>query len=117
MSSQQRRARAGRFARGAALLLCATGAPFAGTAEAAPVQFDIPRQRADTALTEFARQAGIPVLFPYDLVSRVAANPLRGRHEPEEALQILLQGTGLEARSDAQGQISVRARPRVRRAP
>ena len=109
MKTQQRRARAGRYARGAALLF---GVLATLPAMAAPVQFDIPRQRADAALTEFARQAGIPVLFPYDLVSQKRANPVRGAHEPEAALAILLRGTGLEARTDASGQISVRRSPR-----
>jgi outer membrane receptor protein involved in Fe transport len=83
----------------------------------APVAFDIPRQRADAALTEFARQAGIPILFPYDLVSARTANALRGRHEPAVALRLLLEGTGLEANAGADGQISVRLAPRAQPAP
>jgi hypothetical protein len=43
------------------LLLVERGAWANTTAEA----FDIPEQRADLALTEFARQAHLVVLFPY----------------------------------------------------
>lgn len=113
MSSQERKPSAGRDARKVLLLACVLLQ--VGAARAAPVLFDIPRQSADTALTEFARQAGIPVLFPFDVVSGRTARVLRGRLEPEAALQILLKGTGLEARSDSQGQIVVREQPRVRR--
>ncbi len=61
------------------------------------VRFDIPRQRADIALTRFAQQAGIPVLFPYDTVSKRTANPLSGEYPISDGLKILLDGTGLVA--------------------
>ncbi len=82
------------------------------------VRFDIPRQRADTALTSFARQSGIPVLFPYDTVSQRTANRLSGEYPIGEGLRILLDGTGLEAVTRAGRQITVRSsRPRPRPLP
>ncbi|MET0292972.1 MAG: TonB-dependent receptor [Steroidobacteraceae bacterium] len=105
---------AGRDALRPAILFALLTAVTVATASAAPAQFDIRRQGAAGALTQFARQAGIPVLFPFDLVSGRTANAVQGRFEPQEALQRLLEGTGLEAKSDAQGQISVRERPRQR---
>jgi iron complex outermembrane recepter protein len=59
------------------------------------IMFDIPEQRADLALTEFAQQAGISVLFPFDVISQVTANRLVGEYGVEEGLEKLLEGTGL----------------------
>jgi outer membrane receptor protein involved in Fe transport len=114
MPLRQRRAARGRLLACLGVLL-----GFAGLSvvRAAPVEFDIPPQRADASLTQFARQSGIPVLFPYDLVSSRQAQSLRGRYEPAEGLRRLLQGTGLEARSEANGQISVRAAANAPRPP
>jgi iron complex outermembrane recepter protein len=67
-------------------------------AEAAPaIEFVIREERADAALTTFAQQAGVSVLFPYDTVSRARANTLVGAYRLEDGLRILLEGTGLEA--------------------
>lgn len=38
------------------------------------VLFDIPSQRADKALTAFAEQVGVTLVFPFDLVSQTTAN-------------------------------------------
>ena len=90
---------------------------FGGTAVAAPVEFDIPRQAADSALSQFARQSGLPVLFPYDLVRSHRANALRGRYEPDDGLRRLLAGTGLIATAEGNGQISVRVATNPPRLP
>ena len=57
--------------------------------------FDIPRLRADKALIQFARQTKITVLFPYEQVKKVKAGPLRGAFTVSEALEVLLQGSGI----------------------
>lgn len=72
------------------LLMC-----FARQALAVEVMFDIPRQRADRALTEFARHADLAVLFPFEEVSRITLNRLAGNYTAKEGLAILLEGTGL----------------------
>lgn len=72
------------------------------------VWFDIPEQRADIALTTFAQQAGLPILFPYDSVSRLTANSLCGEYQVGDGLRILLSGTGLEAVAAEGSQITVR---------
>jgi iron complex outermembrane recepter protein len=59
------------------------------------VAFDLPSQRADRALTAFAKQAGVTLVFPFDLVSRTRANAVVGRLTVAEGLQQLLLGTGL----------------------
>lgn len=67
--------------------------------EAEPVEqrfeFDIPAQAAHTALTEFAEQADLTLVFPDDVVRRKSANALIGRYTLQEGVDILLAGTGL----------------------
>ena len=61
------------------------------------VTFDIPAQRADLALTEFAEQADLTLVFRVDEVRDKLANALQGRFTIEDGAQRLLAGTGLEA--------------------
>lgn len=60
------------------------------------ISFDIPQQRADLALTEFAEQADLTLIFPFDEVRVKTANRLVGDYPIEEAIEILLMGTGLK---------------------
>ena len=60
-----------------------------------PVHFDIPQLRADQALTRFAEQADLTLIFPFDEVREKTANRLIGKYPKEEAVEILLAGTGL----------------------
>jgi outer membrane receptor protein involved in Fe transport len=57
--------------------------------------YDIPAQRADEALQEFARQAGRQILFPYAEAIKHQAPALRGRYTEREALQLLARAAGL----------------------
>jgi outer membrane receptor protein involved in Fe transport len=91
-----------RHGAGLALLL------FSALAFANPREFDIPAGPAAPALTRFAQQAGVPLLFPYDLLQGRRTRALRGRLEVEAALQQLLAGSGLAAFLDARGQITLR---------
>lgn len=59
--------------------------------------FDIPQQRADLALTLFAEQADLTLVFPFDEVRSRTAKELKGEYELKEAIEILLSGTGLRA--------------------
>ena len=74
---------------------------------AEPVDFDLPVQPADAALLSFARQAKVEILFSSDDLHRVHSASVAGRHEPEEALVLLLQGTGFTARSSSRGKFIV----------
>jgi outer membrane receptor protein involved in Fe transport len=60
------------------------------------IPFDIPRQRADLALTQFAEQADLTLIFPFDEVRERTANRLVGEYPVEEAVEMLLAGTGLK---------------------
>ena len=59
------------------------------------ISFDIPQQRADLALTQFAEQANLTLLFPFDGVRDRTANALTGEYTLDEAIEVLLAGTGL----------------------
>ena len=71
------------------------------------IAFDIPSQRADRALTEFAKQAGVTLVFPFDLVSRTRANALVGRFAAADGLTVLLEGTGLKGVNRGASQIAI----------
>jgi len=72
------------------------------------IRFDIPRLEADAALTLFAQQAGVRVLFPYETLRGRTANELVGEYQLEDGLAILLDGTGLEATATPGGQLTIR---------
>lgn len=71
------------------------------------LRFDIPKQAADKALIEFAEQAGVTFIFPADKAAKVTANAVRGEFTPQEALDRLLDGTGLTSRYSEGGSLAV----------
>ncbi len=74
---------------------------------AAPVQFDLPAQPVAVSLVAFAKQAGVEVLFASADLRDVRANAVNGRHEPEEALALLLRGTGFTASRNRAGKFVI----------
>ncbi|WP_346838443.1 TonB-dependent receptor [Microbulbifer sp. SAOS-129_SWC] len=71
--------------------------------------FNIPRQRADIALTAFAEQADLTLIFPFDDVRKVQAQRLVGSYPIDEGVAILLEGTGLKAMVGDDGQLTITA--------
>jgi len=71
------------------------------------ISFNIPQQRADVSLTEFAEQANITLIFPFDVAREVMANELVGDYTAQQALQVLLADTSLLVRVDDEGQLSI----------
>ena len=61
------------------------------------IHFDIPQQRADEGLIQFAEQAGLTFIVPFDQLEGVTSNELTGSFPPKEAISILLLGTQLQA--------------------
>ncbi len=59
------------------------------------VSFNIPKQRADLALMEFAEQADLTLMVPHGLVENKEANSLIGEYTLQEGIDVLLTGTGL----------------------
>ena len=64
------------------------------------IPFNVPEQRVDLALTQFAEQAGITLLFPSDAIGDVMANRLVGEYSVSEGAEILLAGTRDASASD-----------------
>ncbi len=65
--------------------------------DAAPQAFQIEAQPLDAALNELARQAGLQLLFSHEAVAGRQAPSVSGELTPRQALDRLLQGTGLAA--------------------
>jgi iron complex outermembrane receptor protein len=72
----------------------------AGPVHAAPLDFDVAAQPLDSALREFAKQSGLTIEAPADLLARKQAPAVKGRLEPEAALRQLLTGSGLAFRRE-----------------
>jgi outer membrane receptor for ferric coprogen and ferric-rhodotorulic acid len=67
-------------------------------AQTAVISLDLPAQPLDQALNALAARTGLQVVFPTALAERRQAAALRGNYSAPEALDRLLQGSGLEAR-------------------
>jgi iron complex outermembrane recepter protein len=68
-----------------------------GWANAAPkkYQIDLPAQTVAETLTDLAEHLDVPVFFSYRLAKERKANPVSGRYTLQEAVDAVLQGTGL----------------------
>lgn len=67
----------------------------AETVAAPKVQFSIEAQSVASALEAFAKQSGVQLLFPYDEVADLKSKGIQGVYTKAEALQKLVEGTGL----------------------
>ncbi len=65
--------------------------------------FNIPQQRADLSLTQFAEQADLTLIFKFKSAKDKTANKLEGEYSVVEAIGILLADTGLEPVFSDQG--------------
>ena len=59
-------------------------------------RFDVPAASADISLPKFVDQAGLAVLYPPERLKGFNTRALQGDYEPMQALEILLDGSGLE---------------------
>ncbi len=89
------------------LLVCNLSAAALASEKSSEIAFNIPEQRADLSLISFAEQADITLLFPIDKMAGKVTNPLRGQYNLDDALRILLQGTGLKPVISESGQVSI----------
>ena len=78
------------------------------------VGFSISEQPAEEGLLLFARQAGLAILFPHNLVAHETTSALNGHYSIQDGLHRLLIGTGLEGSVSAKGTILIK-RPAVAR--
>jgi len=72
----------------------------ASTGSFAPSNIDIPSQPLDAALKQLARTTGISVAFDSKLATGKTAPAVKGRMKADEALRLLLAGSGLESTID-----------------
>lgn len=72
-------------------------------AQEARRQFDIPAQSLSAALIEFSRQSDVVVSAPSRLTRSKTATAVRGSYTHKQALDLLLEGTGLVARQTSTG--------------
>jgi len=84
---------------------------FAWPAAAQQRTFDVPAQGAASAISAFARQAGLQVVAPADGLQGVRTQALKGSLDARAALRQLIAGTGLEIVSDTGGVIVLRRTP------
>ncbi len=64
-------------------------------AEDAEIYFNVPPQAMSDALNIYAEQAGIEILYLSSIVDGLQANGITGNYPPREALEKLLEGSGL----------------------
>jgi iron complex outermembrane receptor protein len=78
---------------------------------AAPPQFDVEGGHIEDVLPEFARQAGIQIIAPANAAgeSRIEVGQVKGQMDARQALNQLLDGTGLTIASDDGRTITLRA--------
>lgn len=71
-------------------------------------EFDLPAGRADATLMQFAKQAGVEIIYEAEAVHGARTNAVAGKYEPSEALGEMLEGTGLTVdRDERTGAIAV----------
>jgi len=75
--------------------------------------FDIPEEYASQSLPEFARQAGVQIVAPGDQLRNVKTPAVKGNLHVDQALAILISGTGLEVAENSSSTIVLR-RPAAR---
>ena len=57
--------------------------------------FNLPADSAMNAIKAFSGQSGVEVLMPTDAVKSIRTNAVRGSMSPREALEKMVEGTGL----------------------
>lgn len=67
----------------------------------AATRYQIDRQPLTSALTQFAEQSGLQILFRTQGIPTLVVGPLQGNYAPQEALSLLLDNTHLHYRFGA----------------
>ncbi len=93
--------------RAGASLMAVSIASFS-TAMAQARDFDIDAGPAEKTLNQFASQADVSVVYTYDAVEGYRTNDLDGSYEPEDALKLMTDGTGLSVFEGEGGAFAVR---------
>jgi TonB-dependent receptor len=70
--------------------------------------FNIDSSYADVSLIEFAKQADLTIIFPYEKVQSRRANALKGNYSIEQGISKLLDDTGLVASFERDGVVTIK---------
>jgi len=96
------------------LVLCGLGAAGLCAAEAPPITFHVASGKAQLTLRVFAEQAGVPVIYPAELVEDAQTRTVDGTYTPHDALDHMLVGTGLSTWQDERtGALAIGRAPRL----
>lgn len=109
----------------AALILAVMLAAFPALAQETAKAIDLPQQALQKSLAMTGEAFGLTVVAPSDLVRGKTAPAVSGTLTPEQTMELLLAGSGLNARHSANGSITITkknepaprttTRPRLRR--
>ena len=88
-----------------ALAACLPAADDSATGAAQKHTLDVPAATVESAMKQLSRQTGVDILVPTKIVRGLRSKPVKGEHTAREALDILLEGTGLVAEQDAKSGI------------
>ena len=72
------------------------------------LDFNIDPSYADVSLIEFAKQADLTIIFPYEKVQSRPANSLKGSFTIEKGMNSLLENTGLVATFERDGVVTIK---------
>lgn len=92
----------------AAVLFLASGFAISAHADDHVYTFKIPAENTAKALNDFARQANLQIMFPYDVAAKHTAPAISGQFTRAEILAKLLDGTGLEVAAQSDTSITIR---------
>ncbi|HEY0943000.1 MAG TPA: TonB-dependent receptor [Steroidobacter sp.] len=74
------------------------------------VTFDIPAQPASVAIQSWARASGLQVFAAEEHLLGIKTNAVRGDYSPIEAMQMMVEGTGLEVVASSENTVTIRRR-------
>jgi iron complex outermembrane recepter protein len=81
-------------------------------ADTATFAFDIPREDLAPALNQIAEQSHIEIAYSAELTRGKTSRSLKGTYTPQEALKLLLKGSGLHVRRITGGALVIEKRGR-----
>lgn len=87
------------------------GLVLSGQAFAQDLQLDLPAGSLEQSLNSLARQSGVEILYASELAAGKRAPALSGSFTAREALDQLLQGSGLSVREQADGSLILVPQP------
>ncbi|MBW2369027.1 MAG: TonB-dependent receptor [Deltaproteobacteria bacterium] len=79
-----------------------------GFAKESQVYFDIPSKQIGDALDEFVKQTDLSLLYSLQELGNVSSKTITGQYKPNQALSIMLEGTGLVFEQTGQESIAIR---------